>query len=150
MKQTIRSNHRITVTPSSRVGTGYGMFTASARVGTLEYSDAMDERCKEMREDILRHVDHLPRDSGNGGLAPGAVRIECDSRDECSFCGRLWEELIQEMIDSEGLEFWAESPDTLDIDGPGLPLCCPPAQDEWRAAKRVSISQGTGATRVEQ
>lgn len=143
MKQTIRSNHRIVVAPSSYVDTRYGVLVAGARVGTVEYSNAMDERCEEMRRSILRHVDGLARDSGNGRPAPGAVRIEADSRDECSFCGRFWEELTQEMVDAEGLMYWTEDEDNIDVNGPGLPMCCGAAQDEWRSEKRA-------ATRVEK
>ena len=47
----------------------------------------------------------------------------------CSHCNLGWEELTAELL--EQYPDWAEQPG----DGPGLPLCCEPAQVEWRAAQ---------------
>jgi hypothetical protein len=133
MKKIIHENHQLVVTPDTRTDVGYGLYQANMRPGEPEYNGEMLNRLRCLKDQILRHVDGLALGSDNR-IAPGAVQIKFDTREVCSFCDRDWEvELSQAMIDEEGLLFWTESPDTLHLDGPGLPMCCDAAQEEWRS-----------------
>ena len=91
MKNKVLLEVRVTVEPPYSVG----MFSA-----TLERkAQRLEEWCREF-EDFLR--DHRSQD-------PVSLSVERGYEDQCSFCGRPWEE---------------------DADGP---LCCGEAQDEWLA-----------------
>ncbi len=135
MKRTVHSNHRIEVRPDTTVRRGFYRQSLNGVLDTDGVNREMAARCEEIRRAVLKHVDGLALAADNY-TAPGAVRVMFDSRDECSFCSREWEELTQSLID-ESAELgkpdeWFEDP----VDGPGLPLCCDAAQQEWREQRR--------------
>ena len=97
-KVTVLSNWRVEVRPD------------------LRYMFPTDEQCRSYCKDILeqvkRHVDY------------GSASIEVDQTEECSFCGYLWENAI---------------------DDDGKPGCCAKAVDEWETQHPDSQQFGVGA-----
>jgi len=104
MKKTIRENFRIIIEP--RALGDYGYVHTSDR---LFYPDeekrakAYQDRCEDIEEQIKRHVDDV-----------GYVRIECDKKVVCTYCGWGWE------ID----------------EGTGQPFCCDEAIAEAEFEKQ--------------
>lgn len=126
MKKTIHENHRIEVCPDT--SQSLGLFRSTVRPGSDGYNELMRDRCDEIRKQILRHVDGLAV-SASGRTDHGAVRIEYDTREECSFCEAAWEVVTAEQL----TDLRENHPDwILPGDAPGLPACCDQAQDEWR------------------
>lgn len=138
MKKIIHENHRVVVYPDTRSEFG-PYFASTMKPGEQGYNEEMRERTKDIRDQILRHVDGLAL-SSDGRTAPGAVQITFDTREVCSFCDRAWDEgLTQEMIDNKGLLYWTEDPVHSNIDGVGLPMCCEAAQEAWRRERRIAL-----------
>lgn len=125
MKKVVQDNHRIEVHPDTSVSRGF--YRQHLRPDDPAYGKVMQERCEEIKGQILRHTDGLSLSSDNR-ISPGAVQVLWDVEEVCSFCGAQWEELTADLIE--------EHPDFIeqDGDGPGLPLCCEEAQEEWREA----------------
>ncbi|MFE6866050.1 hypothetical protein ACFVFS_05800 [Kitasatospora sp. NPDC057692] len=68
-------------------------------------------RCEEIARDLTAQYPGL------------RAVVECDTREECSHCGRVWEEFT-----AEDAELWPDWNEPI-----GLPQCCGPAQAEFRA-----------------
>jgi len=81
MKKTIRENFRIIVEPRSLGDYGYvrtsdRLFYPDEEKRAKEYRN----RCEDIEEQIKRHVDNVEY-----------VRIECDEKVVCTYCGWGWE-----------------------------------------------------------
>ena len=91
MKKHITENWRITITPDL-------FFDRTNKSREL--------RCKEIIEEIERHVDHVDE-----------MFIECDEKVICEYCGYDWKEVTED--------------DKQENEEVGLPLCCNKAQEEF-------------------
>lgn len=94
----------------------FGFMSMSDSFVSRDIEGDYERRCKEIAALI-------------GEQFRGQVKTEilCDATDECSFCGCGWEVCGPDDVDADMYE--------LPGDGPGLPVCCEKAQDEWRAAQ---------------
>lgn len=96
MKITEKSNYRIIVEPKSAM---FSWFQIS--------DDDVRRNLIEMEQQIKRHVDNV-----------ASVYIDCDTKDICSHCRRVWE----------------VSEDDSDPDFPkGTPVCCDEAVNEYKS-----------------
>lgn len=100
-KVTKRSNYRVVTELYSR------QYSSEEQYRRHAPKDA-----ESIKESIRRHVDDI-----------GDVYIECDSQGVCSFCGRDWEVITEDML--------ADDWDTI-----GMPVCCQDAIDEFESEKK--------------
>lgn len=119
--QVVSGDITLTITPRSLGDLGIGRVPDERMA--RDVPAAYQQRCDELLADLLekRHV------------ISGAVT--CRETALCSHCGLLWEELTAK--DAELHADLIEEPG----DGPGLPLCCQKAQDEWRAEQAKPAPQ---------
>lgn len=147
MKITTRENFRVQI--SGQIVTGHlrhasadlvGMVNRIDLTGTVyprrigdfgivSISDSMAMRGRDTAPEYERRCKEIAWQIRDRYGSQVKTEILCDGTDSCSFCGRPWEVLSAEDIDAYP-EF-IEQPG----DGPGLPVCCNAAQDEWRAAQ---------------
>lgn len=102
MRREIHSNQRLVITPAASDIYLRGNHNTRALLD-------------DMAAAVRRHVDHV-----------GSVKVEYDTRAECSFCGYEWETVTAEDL--------AERPDDYEGQVLGEPVCCTKAAEEFRAA----------------
>ena len=112
MKITIREDFRVEVIP----------ITLNSRLSADELAVHLEEQCREIQQQIARHVDYTR-----------SVSVRWSSREVCGFCREPMEELTEAEM-TQYPELLAPG------DGPGLPQCCDAAQVEWRAAQTAVTS----------
>jgi hypothetical protein len=103
-----------------------GSITARA-LGDIGFATFPDEQCSDPAGAYLNRcqdiVLELRREFGDDIK----TRILWDESATCSYCRCVWEEC---PADGSYADMYVEPGD-----GPGLPVCCGPAQDEWRAVQ---------------
>lgn len=81
MKTIKKSNFRVIIEPQ-RLGDLGAVVTSDEFFYTEEQiPELYEDRCKEMIEQIKRHVDNV-----------GYVYIDCEKEEICSLCGYTWEQ----------------------------------------------------------
>ncbi len=82
-----KGNFRVKVTPRSMTDYGFASMSTSLVYGddTKRWEDDMQERCKEIADQVRRHADNV-----------AYVAVECDQMDVCQHCGSRWTEASPE------------------------------------------------------
>ncbi|MCU8589356.1 hypothetical protein [Streptomyces sp. A13(2022)] len=111
MKETIRDNYRLELTPD----------TFGYRRNIVDDHNAMRGLLEEIERAVRRHVDGVHQ-----------VLPRWDSRDVCSHCGCGWE-----VLTAEEAADYSTNVDEHSVEGE--PVCCEQAIDEFRAERKIPL-----------
>ncbi len=79
-RTTVRSDFHVQVFPRDA-----GDFGVAHLSGQHHTEEAEESLCREIAQDVERHVDNLPSIGAK-------TRVVWESRDECEYCGSIWTE----------------------------------------------------------